>query len=239
MQIIPSIDIAGGKCVRLLRGDFRRMTVYPTGAADVARQFIDSGATAIHVVDLDGAKAGRVTNWNVIGEIGALSGAEVQVGGGVRSDVEIEGLLACGADRVVVGSAVLHADGMVNEWARKFGPGRFCVALDLRNGHLAYQGWQMESEEDVAGVVADVMQFGIVRFLSTDIRKDGTLGGPNVDLYRSLVTRFPQARWYASGGVGSVDDIRALKATGVAGVIVGKALMEGKVRLRDLLEAAC
>ncbi len=239
MQVIPSIDIADGKCVRLLKGDYRQMTVYSSSVVETAKQFIDSGATAIHVVDLDGAKEGRVTNRNAIRDITALRGVEVQVGGGIRTDEEIRQLLDIGAKRVVVGSVVVRSDRLVGEWAARFGPDKFCIALDLRNGRLAYQGWQMQSDADVIGVVTDVMRCGINRFLSTDITKDGTLGGPNAEMYRSFVNNVPTANWFASGGVGSVGDIRALSSTGVSGVIVGKALMEGKVRLRDLLEAAC
>ncbi len=239
MQIIPSIDIADGTCVRLLKGDYGEKTVYAARPLEMAEKFIRSGARALHVVDLDGARVGRITNWEVIAELAALGGIEVQVGGGIRTEADIDRLLRLGARRLVIGSVAITSGESVKRWAKVYGPEQFCVALDMRDGTLTYHGWLRETQDGLASVVAEMTQCGIGRYLSTDIRKDGTLEGPNVDLYSSLVSQFPHLQWFASGGVGSAHDVRALKRTGVSGAIVGKALYEEHVRLEDLLEAAC
>jgi phosphoribosylformimino-5-aminoimidazole carboxamide ribotide isomerase len=239
MQVIPSIDIVNGRCVRLFRGDFENKTVYEMSPAEMAERFIQSGARSLHVVDLDGARDGHIRNWDAMSEILALRNVEIQVGGGIRTEEEIKRLLKLGAGRVVVGSVAVKSGEAMRQWAEKFGPAKFCVALDLVNGQLVYGGWLMKTDRSLSDTVEEMMQCGISNFLSTDIRKDGTLEGPNVGLYASLVREYPQVEWFASGGVRSADDVRALKTAGVSGAIVGKALFEGKVRLEDLLEAAC
>ncbi len=239
MQVIPSIDIINGQSVRLLKGDYGEQTTYSVRPAEVARQYASAGARSIHVVDLDGAKKGRVENWTTLYEILSFDGVEVQVGGGVRTEAEIEKLLKAGASRVVLGSLVVKSPELLDDLAGRFGPDRFCVSLDLKDGQIAYEGWLKSSRTTLEDLVRKGNECGIGCFLSTDISKDGTLRGPNTELYASLVQRFPGVHWLASGGVRSADDIRALKAAGVAGAIVGKALFEGLARLEDLLEAAC
>ena len=239
MQIIPSIDIIDGQCVRLLRGEYSNKTIYPATPAEAARRYLDSGATSLHIVDLDGARGARIANWPALQEILALRGAEVQVGGGIRSDSDITRLLELGAARVVIGSSAVESPESVRRWAERFGPSKFCIALDLHEGQLALRGWQTKSDSNLHETIAEMTNGGITSFLSTDIRKDGTLEGPNAELYASLVQTYPQANWFASGGVRSIGDVRALKAIGVSGVIIGRALFEGALRLEDLLEAAC
>jgi phosphoribosylformimino-5-aminoimidazole carboxamide ribotide isomerase len=239
MHIVPSIDIVEGQCVRLLKGEYEKKTTYSLSPKEMAQQFIHSGASSLHVVDLDGAKDGRVINWDALQEILMLRGVEIQVGGGIRTESEIERLLELGATRVVVGSAAVTTPELVQGWAKRFGSTKFCIALDLDGGRLAYQGWLKKTNRTLADTVVEMTNYGITRFLSTDIRKDGTLEGPNVELYTSLVQTYPQVSWFASGGVRSIEDVRALKAIGLSGVIIGKALFEGALRLEDLLEASC
>ena len=239
MQIIPSIDIVDGKCVRLLKGNYEEKTTYSARPAEMADRFISSGATSLHIVDLDGAKKGCVTNWSALQEILQLRGVEFQVGGGLRTESEVDRLLDLGATRVVIGSATLESPDRVERWVQRFGPLKFCVALDLEDGRLAHQGWLRKSDKTLATAVAEMTKFGITRFLSTDIRKDGTLEGPNMDLYAMLVQTYPDINWLASGVVQSVEDVRSLKEIGVFGAIIGKALFEDKLRLEQLLVAAC
>lgn len=239
MQIVPSIDIVEGQCVRLLKGEYAKKTTYSVIPAEMAKRFIHSGARSLHIVDLDGAKEGSIKNWVALEKILMLQGAEIQVGGGIRTDWEIARLLELGATRVVIGSAAIESPEQVRGWIEQFGPAKFCIALDLREGQLAYQGWLKKTESELSDTVAEMTNYGITRFLSTDIGKDGTLEGPNLDLYSSLVKGYPQLKWFASGGVRSIEDVRALKAIGVSGVIIGKALFEGALCLEDLLEAAC
>ncbi len=239
MQIIPSIDIINGKSVRLLKGDYGEQKTYSVRPSEVARQYIAAGARSLHVVDLDGAKKGRVENWLTLNEILSSGSAEIQVGGGVRTEAEIDRLLKAGASRVVLGSLVVKTPEMLGTLADKFGPEHFCISLDLKEGRIAYQGWLKSSQTTLEEIVKKGEECGIHHFLSTDISRDGTLEGPNTELYASLVQRFPKVNWLASGGIRSAQDITALKVTGVCGAIVGKALFEGLVRLEDLLEAAC
>ncbi|MBI1807119.1 MAG: 1-(5-phosphoribosyl)-5-[(5-phosphoribosylamino)methylideneamino]imidazole-4-carboxamide isomerase [Ignavibacteria bacterium] len=239
MQIIPAIDIIEGQCVRLVEGEFSTRTNYSNDPAVMAEQFLRAGARHLHVVDLEGAKEGRVVNWKSIERILSVKGLEVQVGGGIRADVDIDRLLRMGAARVVVGSVAVRSPETVKPWAEKFGAETLCIALDLKDGRLAYDGWQNVDARRLSDVVPVMLQSGINRFLSTDIRRDGTLAGPNLELYSMLVRTYPQAQWFASGGVHSVENVRALKSIGVAGVIIGKAFYEGTLRVEELIGASC
>ncbi len=239
MQIIPSIDIIDGQSVRLLKGDYGVQTTYAARPQEAARRYIAGGARFLHVVDLDGARQGRVQNWTTLQEILSCKEAEVQVGGGVRTDDEIERLLNAGAKRVVLGSLVVKSPELLESFAQRFGPEHFCVSLDVKDGQIAYQGWLKSSVTTIEEFVKRGEVCGIRHYLSTDVARDGTLGGPSIGLYESLVRRFPNVHWLASGGVSTTHDVVALKETGVWGAIVGKALLDGRVRLEDLLEVAC
>lgn len=239
MQIVPSIDIINGQSVRLLRGDYGEKKTYSVSPKEVAQQYFGKGARSLHIVDLDGARLGAVENWPTLEEILTQGGAEIQVGGGVRTETEIRRLLEFGATRVVLGSVAVKSPDLLARFAKQFGAERLCVSLDLKGNRIAYQGWLKSSSMSLDEVMKKVEESGIQHLLSTDISKDGTLEGPNIDLYTSLVRRFPNVHWFASGGVRSAGDIIKLKGVGVAGAIVGKALFEGEVRLEDLLEAAC
>ncbi len=239
MQIIPAIDIFRNQCVRLTQGSFAHRTDYGILPADVARRFLEEGARYLHVVDLEGAKEGRVINWKAIEEIADLASGRMQVGGGIRTDAEVQRLFACGINRIVLGSVALQQADLLERWIAEYGAQRICVALDINDGKIAYAGWQATGEQTIQNAATRLLGQGIRTFLSTDIARDGRMAGPNVALYRSLLQEYPQAEWIASGGVRSRDDIEALRGTGVSGVIIGKALYEGALTLRDMMGEEC
>ncbi len=239
MRIIPAIDIYNGKCVRLAQGVFTQRTEYSDDPHSTVRRFVASGARHLHIVDLEGAKEGRPMNRQIIADILSGNSAEIQVGGGIRNEEEIEEYLAAGAARIVVGSVAIRSPDVFDGWCRRFGPEKFCVALDIKDGRLAHSGWLESVEAELHTVIKRMASLNVRRFLSTDIRRDGLLGGPNVGLYAELVHSFPSLEWIASGGVHSREDVIALQQTGVFGTVIGKALYEGTIRLEDVLDAAC
>ena len=239
MYIIPAIDIYRSQCVRLVEGDFTKRTSYARSPFAAAEQFVNAGARALHIVDLEGAREGRIVNAFSIAKIRVLKDVEIQVGGGIRTDAAVDFLLGMEIDRVVVGSVALRAPELFASWVARFGPDKFCVALDLKDGEIAHNGWQHTDPSDFTATVDRLSRLGVKRILTTDIRRDGRLEGPNITLYKQLVETFPTVEWIASGGVRGKEDITALHTTGAAGVVVGKALHEGRVRLEDLLEMPC
>jgi phosphoribosylformimino-5-aminoimidazole carboxamide ribotide isomerase len=235
MQIIPAIDIFQNSCVRLTGGIFADRTDYRLVPADVAKSFLRDGATYLHVVDLEGAKEGKVLNWKAIEAVAREAGAKMEVGGGIRTEKEIDRLLGFGIDKIVVGSIALQDPELLGRWIARFGSDRICVALDVRDGGIAYAGWREVGNETIGEVATRLIADGIRTFLSTDVARDGRLSGPNIALYSLLVRTFPGIRWLASGGVRTTEDVDALRGTGVAGAVIGKALYEGHLRLDELI----
>lgn len=238
MLILPSIDLRGGQVVRLQQGDYGRQLTYDVDAASTARAFRDAGATWMHVVDLDGAKDGRPTQVQLVGEIIRASGLRVEVGGGVRSADDIDRLLAAGAERVVVGTKALE------DWAwfsdlvqRPQYARRIVLALDAKDGVVATRGWTASSGRRAADVAADVRGWPLGAILYTDVARDGMLLGPNFAQTRALAeaTDVPVI---ASGGVGHIDHVRQLTTIGVWGAIIGRSLYEGAVDLRQAIAVA-
>jgi phosphoribosylformimino-5-aminoimidazole carboxamide ribotide isomerase len=241
-EVIPAIDLLGGRCVRLLQGRFDAVTVYAEDPAALARDFAARGAARLHVVDLDGARAGEPREREAVRRIvAAAGGACVQLGGGLRRLEAVEESLALGVERVVLGTAALRDPDLVRDAARRF-PGRVAVGLDAREGRVAAAGWLESSEAPVEEVARRFEGAGVAALVHTDIARDGTLEGPNLEASARLaeVVGIPVI---ASGGVGSEADVRAaaaLAARGLAGLIVGRALYTGAVRLeRALAIAAC
>ncbi|PHS24413.1 MAG: 1-(5-phosphoribosyl)-5-[(5-phosphoribosylamino)methylideneamino]imidazole-4-carboxamide isomerase [Robiginitomaculum sp.] len=237
-MIWPAIDLMDGRCVRLHKGDFAQKSLYDTDPLARAKAFADAGAQALHVVDLDGAKAGAVRQSALICDLAAKSGLKVQAGGGVRSGDDIEALLDGGVSRVIIGSLAVSAPKAVKTWLKTFGADRLVLALDIRlvNGvpMPAIKGWQ----EEAAISLWDVLDgFGgqATNLLVTDIDRDGVLGGANAALYADIKARYGALSLLASGGIGSLDDIRAVQAVGADGVIIGKALYENKFSLQEAL----
>ncbi len=237
MILYPAIDLKGGQCVRLLRGDLARATVFNTDPAAQARQFAEAGCAWIHVVDLDGAVAGRAVNAAAVQAILRAVKAPVQLGGGIRDDAGVETWLARGVERVVLGTAALKDPDLVRRSCRRF-PNRVAVGVDARNGKVAVSGWTETSDTTVDELAARFADAGVAALVYTDIDRDGALEGPNVEATAHLA-RTARMPVIASGGVSSIDDLYALRAAapGLDGVICGRALYDGRIDLRRALTA--
>jgi phosphoribosylformimino-5-aminoimidazole carboxamide ribotide isomerase len=245
MLLIPAIDLRGGRCVRLHRGEFAAETAYELQPLDLLQRYRDAGACWLHLVDLDGARDGRGANRAIIAELAALAGqggqggVALQVGGGVRRLEVAQELLRLGVARVVIGSAAVSAPDEVGAWLAELGAERVCLAFDVRHDQagtplLRTHGWQRATAWSLWQAVERFLAAGLRHVLCTDIERDGTLNGPNLELYQQAVARFPQLRWQASGGVGGAADLRALAAAGAAAAVVGKALLEQRLSLPEL-----
>lgn len=240
MIIYPAIDLRGGRVVRLTEGRFDQEKSYGDDPLAVARGFAAGGAQWLHVVDLDGAKDPAKRQTTLVARLTRESGLRVQTGGGIRNAAQVEALLAAGAERVIVGSLAVTKPKLVASWLEKFGSEKLVLALDARADasgafRLATAGWQETSELTVADLIVRYLPHGLRHVLCTDISRDGKLTGPNAALYTELRTRFPALQIQASGGVSSLDDLRELKASHLAGAIVGRALYENKFSLPEAL----
>jgi phosphoribosylformimino-5-aminoimidazole carboxamide ribotide isomerase len=234
MKIIPAIDIIDGKCVRLTQGDYAQKTIYSENPVDVAKTFQDAGLKHLHLVDLDGAKAGAVTNWKVIEEITSKTSLQVDFGGGVKTEEEIEKLLDFGVAQINLGSIAIKRPYRVYEWMEKFGTEKIILSADVKDEQVKINGWQDDAAVGIEPFIKGFHLQGLHYVTCTDISTDGTLTGPNVFLYKKIVSWFPEIKLIASGGVGSIDDLYALRKTAVYGVIVGKAIYENKISLDEL-----
>lgn len=239
MLLIPSIDVRGGHCVRLFKGDFSAETIYANSPLEVAQDYATRGARWLHLVDLDGARDGELTNRAALAEMTAVAGLSVQVGGGVRQRAIVEELLALGVARVVVGSAAVEQPDEVAAWLRDYGPERVCLAFDVRLDstgvpQLQTRGWREATSVSLFDAVERYAQHGLRHILCTDIDRDGALAGPNLDLYRTCVARFPTIAWQASGGVRDNADLQALSDAGATAAISGKALLEGRIDAQQM-----
>ena len=234
MRIIPAIDIIDGKCVRLTQGDYAQKRVYNENPLEIAKSFEDAGLQYLHLVDLDGAKAGKVINWNVIDSITKHTSLIVDFGGGIKTDEEISKLFEAGVKQVNLGSvAVKHPDS-VQRWIEIYGSDRIILSADVKNEKIAISGWLEDSSISIDDFIRDYLRKGIRYITCTDISTDGMLQGPNVALYRKLLETFPEIKLIASGGVSSLNDLRDLQKINVDGVIIGKAIYEGRISLSDL-----
>ncbi len=237
-ELIPAIDLLGGKCVRLTQGDYAAATEYDADPAGVAARFAAHGIQRLHVVDLDGAKRGEPVNTPAVqGILAAAKGIPVELGGGIRTLAGVETWLGLGVERAILGTVALRDPALVREAAKRF-PGRIGVGIDARGGKVAVQGWLETSETDALTLARRFEDVGVAAIVYTDIARDGTGAGVNLAETVALA-RAISIPVIASGGVGSLDDVRAARASGVAGVIVGRALYTGAVDLRAALEIAC
>jgi phosphoribosylformimino-5-aminoimidazole carboxamide ribotide isomerase len=239
IELYPAIDLKDGQAVRLVQGDFDRSTVFNEDPVAQARAFADAGATSLHVVDLDGARDGTPVHAPVVASIAATFPGTVHFGGGLRSRPAIETALAAGADRLVVGTAVIDDLDLLRWAIDRLGDG-LVVALDARRGKLATHGWTQVTDRDAVDVARELLTTGVRRLLYTDITRDGMLGGPNLAALRRLAEAAPPLQVIASGGVSSLDDLRALRGLGLdklTGVVVGRALYEGRFTVGEAQRA--
>ncbi len=234
MEIIPAIDIIDGKCVRLTQGDYAQKKIYNEHPLEVAKQFEDAGLQRLHLVDLDGARAGQVKNWKVLETIAGKTALAIDFGGGIKQQEDVNIVFNSGAAMATVGSIAVKNEAELVKWFRIFGVDKFLLGADVKDEKIAIGGWLETTGLWVYDFIEKYMGHGVKQIFCTDVSKDGKLEGPAVELYKNIVQKFPALHFIASGGVSSVDDLHALRDAGCKGAIVGKAIYEGRVRLRDL-----
>ena len=237
MEIIIAIDLIDGKCVRLEQGDYNKKTNYYNDPLQVARILEENGLKRLHMVDLDGAKAGKIKNLNVLERIASNTNLEIDFGGGIKSDEDVQSVFNAGAKMVAIGSTAVKRPSKVLDWAEKFGNDKLFLGADVKNGKIATNGWLEESKVDIETLIADYTDNGIHNFFCTDISKDGMLAGPAIELYAALLNSFPTLKLTASGGVSNMNDVAALKRIGCDGVIIGKAFYENRITIDQLKNA--
>ena len=236
MYIYPAIDLYEAKAVRLYKGDYAQMTIYSEDPVSVALDFKNSGASHIHLVDLEGAKSGTTPHFETVCAIKKATGLFCEIGGGIRSMDTIEKYLSAGIDRVILGTAAVTEPGFVEKAVQKYGA-KIAVGIDIKDGFVAIKGWTEKSEENAMDFTAKMQALGVKTMICTDISKDGAMQGANIDLYRQLSERFDM-QIIASGGVSSMEDVKRLAAMDIYGAIVGKAYYTGAINLKDAIEVA-
>ena len=234
IELIPAIDIINGQCVRLTKGDYGQKTIYRDSPAEVAKEFEEIGFTRLHVVDLDGAKSKHIVNDNVLRHITTETRLTVDFGGGIKTDEDIKKAFASGASMVTIGSIAVTQPDLFMGWLKKYGAERIILGADVRHGKISINGWKEDSTEDLLPFLQKYVDAGVKNVLCTEISKDGTLAGPAIDLYKEVMAAYPEMHLIASGGVSSLDDIKALEAAGIPAVVFGKAIYERKINLNEL-----
>ncbi|MTI20299.1 1-(5-phosphoribosyl)-5-[(5-phosphoribosylamino)methylideneamino]imidazole-4-carboxamide isomerase [Fulvivirga sp. RKSG066] len=234
MRIIPAIDIINGQCVRLTQGDYDQKKVYNENPLEVAKMYEDAGIKYLHLVDLDGAKSGHIVNHEVLESITSETSLIVDFGGGVKSDEDIKIALNAGAAQVTCGSIAVKNPVKVLEWGDEFGADKIIIGADVKERKIAVQGWTESTTLSVEDLLHKYLSDGFEYVICTDIATDGMLQGPNIELYRELLETFPVIKLIASGGVSSMGDIEKLDQLGIEGVIIGKAIYENKISLKEL-----
>lgn len=233
IELIPAIDIINGQCVRLTKGDYDQKTVYGK-PLDMAREFERIGYERLHVVDLDGAKSKHIVNDAVLKAITTETKLTVDFGGGIKTDEDIKKAFWAGAHMVTIGSIAVTNPELFMGWLEKYGAERIILGADVRHGKISINGWKEDSSEDLLPFLKKYVEAGVKNVLCTEISKDGTLAGPAIDLYKGVMEAYPQLHLIASGGVSSIDDIKALDKAGIPAVVFGKAIYEGRIDLREL-----
>lgn len=234
MDIIPAIDIIDGKCVRLTQGDYGKKKIYNEHPLEVALQFEDAGLKRLHLVDLDGAKAGKVHNWKVLELLAAKTSLVIDFGGGIKSAKDVDIVFESGAAVATVGSIAVKDEETFADWIHSYGADKFFLGADVKDEKIAVGGWLETTDTWVYDFIEKYTQKGIQNIFCTDVSKDGLLEGPSFDLYKSILERFPETYFVASGGVSSLDDLEKLREIGCKGAIVGKAIYEGRIKISDL-----
>jgi phosphoribosylformimino-5-aminoimidazole carboxamide ribotide isomerase len=234
MTIIPAIDIIDGKCVRLTKGDYSRQTTYNEDPLEVALQFEGAGIRRLHLVDLDGAKAGDVKNWKTLEKIAGKTKLVIDFSGGISSQKNVEITFNSGAAFAAIGSIAVKDEFSFSGWLLAFGADRFIIGADVKNEKLAIKGWTESTELSVFDHIANYKTKGVKQFFCTDIEKDGMLEGPAISLYKKIINEHPSIDLIASGGVSTIDQVEELRQAGLHGAIIGKAIYENKITLAEL-----
>ena len=234
IELIPAIDIIGGQCVRLTKGDYDQKTVYRDSPAEVAKEFEEIGFKRLHVVDLDGAKSKHIVNEQVLKAITNKTHLTVDFGGGIKTDEDIEKAFAAGASMVTIGSIAVTNPDLFMGWLEKYGAERIILGADVRHGKISINGWKEDSSEDLLPFLKKYVDAGVSNVLCTEISKDGTLQGPAIELYKEIMAAYPDLHLIASGGVSCNEDIEALETAGIPAVVFGKAFYEGKIDIDKL-----
>lgn len=239
ITIIPAIDIISGKCVRLEQGDFRSKKVYDSDPLSVAQNFEQQGIKRLHLVDLDGAREKRIININILEQVAKKTTLKIDFGGGIQSDEDAQIAFDCGADQITAGTIAVKNKEMVLSWLKKYGSEKIILGADVRKQKISISGWQEDTEIGLFSFLQEYQQVGIIYAICTDIEEDGLLRGPAINLYKEIKKRLPDIYLIASGGVSRLEDIELLQKLKINGVIIGKAIYEGKIKLEDLQPYLC
>ena len=234
MQIIPAIDIIEGKCVRLTEGDYAQKKIYNENPLEVAKAFEGIGLMRLHLVDLDGAKAGQVVNWKVLEKIANNTELKIDFGGGIKTEAILKTVLDTGATYATIGSLAVKNELLFQEWIARFGANTFMLGADVFEEKIAIGGWLEKTEISVFDFMKSYIDKGVKQIFCTDIKKDGKLQGPSIELYQKIIEQFPALHLIASGGVSSLDDLIELEEIGCSAAIVGKAIYENKITISEL-----
>ncbi|MBW0179249.1 1-(5-phosphoribosyl)-5-[(5-phosphoribosylamino)methylideneamino]imidazole-4-carboxamide isomerase [Sediminibacterium sp.] len=234
MVIIPAIDIIDGKCVRLTEGDYSQKTVYNENPLEVALQFEDAGLKRLHLVDLDGAKAGAVKNWKVLEQLTSKTSLILDFGGGIKKEEDLTVVFNSGAAYATIGSLAVKQENVFIEWMQKYGADKFLLGADVKDEKIAVSGWLETTDVWIYDFIEKYIGLGIQQLFCTDVSKDGKLEGPSVVLYKQILEKFPSLHFIASGGVSSMSDLEVLREAGCSGAIVGKAIYENRISLKEL-----
>lgn len=235
MRIIPAIDIIDGQCVRLTQGNYETQTIYSSSPLAIAKSFEDNGIQFVHIVDLDGAKNKAPKNLKIVEQIALKTNLQIDFGGGIKSEYAIRSALSAGVKQVNIGSIAIDQPELMCQWLTDFGSDVVLLSADVKGQFIATQGWQNQSNSTIQDCLNTYLNFGLKTAVITDISKDGMLGGPSLKLYQSVLDLYP-IQLIASGGIASFQDINNLKAIGCSGAIIGKAIYEGKISLKELGE---
>lgn len=239
IRIIPAIDIIEGKCVRLSEGDFDRKKVYDQDPVNVAQRFEEAGVSHLHLVDLDGARQKKIVNWTVLEKIASKTDLQIDFGGGVQSDQDLRTAFDCGAQQITAGSIAVKEESVVLQWLEEYGSEKIILGADSKEGKIAVSGWTEITVLNLHRFLSKYVDRGIRYAICTDVTKDGLLQGTNLNMYRAIKQKLPHLFLIASGGVTQIDEIESLDRIGVNGVIIGKALYEGKIELSQLKDYLC
>ena len=234
IELIPAIDIINGQCVRLTKGDYDQKKIYNDNPTEVAKQFEQLGFKRLHVVDLDGAKSKHIVNDSVLKAITTATHLVVDFGGGIKTEEDIEKAFEAGASMVTVGSIAVTHPELFMEWLGKYGPEKLILGADVRNGKVSINGWKEDTSENLLPFLKQYIDKGVKNVLCTEISKDGTLQGPDIELYKEVMSAYPQLHLIASGGVSCNEDIEALQTSEIPAVVFGKAFYEGKIDIEKL-----